>query len=77
MGMTMTQKILARAAGLEQVQAGQLIEAQLDLVLGNDITSPVAIKEMDKMKVQGVFEDRKSTRLNSSHPTTSRMPSSA
>ena len=42
MGMTMTQKILARAAGLEQVQAGQLIEAQLDLVLGNDITSPVA-----------------------------------
>lgn len=53
MGMTMTQKILARAAGLEQVQAGQLIEAQLDLVLGNDITSPVAIKEMDKMKVQG------------------------
>ena len=50
MGMTMTQKILARAADLEQVQAGQLIEAQLDLVLGNDITSPVAIKEMDKMK---------------------------
>ena len=53
MGMTMTQKILAQAAGLAQVQAGQLIEAQLDLVLGNDITSPVAIKEMDKMKVQG------------------------
>ncbi len=48
MGMTMTQKILARAAGLEQVQAGQLIEAQLDLVLGNDITSPVAIKENGK-----------------------------
>ena len=48
MGMTMTQKILAQAAGLAQVQAGQLIEAQLDLVLGNDITSPVAIKEMDK-----------------------------
>lgn len=59
MGMTMTQKILARAAGLEQVQAGQLIEAQLDLVLGNDITSPVAIKEMDKMKVQGVFDKDK------------------
>ena len=55
----MTQKILARAAGLEQVQAGQLIEAQLDLVLGNDITSPVAIKEMDKMKVQGVFDKDK------------------
>ena len=59
MGMTMTQKILARAAGLEQVQAGQLIEAQLDLVLGSDITSPVAIKEMDKMKVQGVFDKDK------------------
>ena len=59
MGMTMTQKILAQAAGLTQVQAGQLIEAQLDLVLGNDITSPVAIKEMDKMKVQGVFDKDK------------------
>ena len=44
--MTMTQKILAAAAGLEEVHAGQLIEAKLDLVLGNDITSPVAIKEM-------------------------------
>ena len=55
----MTQKILAQAAGLTQVQAGQLIEAQLDLVLGNDITSPVAIKEMDKMKVQGVFDKDK------------------
>ena len=60
MGMTMTQKILAQAAGLTQVQAGQLIEAQLDLVLGNDITSPVAIKEMDKMKVQGVFDKDRS-----------------
>ncbi len=56
MGMTMTQKILADAAGLERVEAGQLIEAKLDLVLGNDITSPVAIKEMDKMKVEGVFD---------------------
>ena len=43
MGMTMTQKILAAHAGLESVTAGQLIEADLDLVLGNDITSPVAI----------------------------------
>ncbi|MCM1090478.1 MAG: 3-isopropylmalate dehydratase large subunit [Muribaculum sp.] len=59
MGMTMTQKILAAAAGLEQVEAGQLIEAKLDLVLGNDITSPVAIKEMDKMKVKGVFDKDK------------------
>ena len=51
MGMTMTQKILAAHAGLDKVEAGQLIEADLDLVLGNDITSPVAIKEMDKMKM--------------------------
>ena len=57
--MTMTQKILAAAAGLDKVEAGQLIEAQLDLVLGNDITSPVAIKEMDKMKVDGVFDKDK------------------
>ncbi len=56
MGMTMTQKILAVAAGLPKVEAGQLIEAKLDLVLGNDITSPVAIKEMEKMKVTGVFD---------------------
>ena len=59
MGMTMTKKILAAAAGLETVEAGQLIEAKLDLVLGNDITSPVAIKEMDKMKVKGVFDKDK------------------
>lgn len=59
MGMTMTQKILAAHAGLDKVEAGQLIEADLDLVLGNDITSPVAIKEMDKMKVDGVFDKDK------------------
>lgn len=59
MGMTMTQKILAAAAGLSEVTAGQLIEANLDLVLGNDITSPVAIKEMEKMKVSGVFDKDK------------------
>ena len=43
----MTQKILARHAGLEQVRAGQLIQAKLDLVLGNDITTPVAINEFE------------------------------
>ncbi len=59
MGMTMTQKILAAHAGLESVSAGQLIEASLDLVLGNDITSPVAIKEMDKMDAKGVFDKDK------------------
>ena len=55
----MTQKILAAHAGLPSVCAGQLIEADLDLVLGNDITSPVAIHEMDKMKVDGVFDKDK------------------
>ncbi|WMC92858.1 3-isopropylmalate dehydratase large subunit [Kineothrix sp. MB12-C1] len=59
MGMTMTQKILAAHAGLDKVEAGQLIEADLDLVLGNDITSPVAIKEMEKMKVDSVFDKDK------------------
>lgn len=59
MGMTMTQKILAAHAGLAAVEAGQLIEADLDLVLGNDITSPMAIKEMEKMKVTGVFDKDK------------------
>ena len=59
MGMTMTQKILAAHAHLESVEAGQLIKADLDLVLGNDITSPVAIKEMEKMKVDGVFDKDK------------------
>ena len=59
MGMTMTQKILAAHAGLESVTAGQLIEADLDLVLGNDITSPVAIHEIEKMKVEGVFHKDK------------------
>ncbi|MBQ6812953.1 MAG: 3-isopropylmalate dehydratase large subunit [Agathobacter sp.] len=59
MGMTMTQKILAAHAGLESVVAGQLIEADLDLVLGNDITSPVAIHEIEKMKVEGVFHKDK------------------
>lgn len=59
MGMTMTQKILAAHAGLDSVVAGQLIEAELDLVLGNDITSPVAIHEIEKMKVDGVFHKDK------------------
>ena len=58
-GMTMTQKILARAAGLDQVQAGQLIEGKLDLVLGNDITTPVAIKEFEKAGLSTVFDKDK------------------
>lgn len=59
MGMTMTQKILARHAGLDSVVAGQLIEAKLDLVLGNDITSPVAIKEFAKIGAKDVFDKQK------------------
>ena len=56
MGMTMTQKILARSAGLDSVTAGQLIEGKLDLVLGNDITTPVAITEFDKAGLTQVFD---------------------
>lgn len=59
MGMTMTQKILAAHAGLSEVKPGQLIEAELDMVLGNDITSPVAINEMKKMNKQTVFDKDK------------------
>ena len=59
MGMTMTQKILARAAGLDRVEAGQLIEAKLDLVLGNDITTPVAITEFEKAGFTQVFDKDK------------------
>lgn len=57
--MTMSQKILAAHAGLESVSAGQLIEANLDLVLGNDITSPVAIAELKKFTKEGVFDKDK------------------
>ena len=56
MGMTMTQKILARSAGLASVEAGQLIEGKLDLVLGNDITTPVAITEFEKAGLSSVFD---------------------
>jgi len=54
--MTMTQKILAVHAGLDEVKAGQLIEAKLDLCLGNDITSPVAVDEFEKCGACGVFD---------------------
>ena len=56
MGMTMTQKILAKHAGLDRAHAGQLIEARLDLVLGNDITAPVAITEFDRAGLTQVFD---------------------
>ena len=59
MGMTMTQKILAHHAGLPEVRAGQLIRAKLDLVLGNDITSPVAINEFERAGFERVFDKSK------------------
>ena len=59
MGMTMTQKILCHHAGLEAVEAGQLINAKLDIVLGNDITTPVAIKEFEKNGFKDVFDKDK------------------
>ena len=56
MGMTMTQKILAKHAGLDTVEVGQLIEARVDMVLGNDITTPVAITEFEKAGFTRVFD---------------------
>lgn len=59
MGMTMTQKILAKHAGLDSVSEGQLIRAKLDMVLGNDITSPVAINEFNKIGFTSIFDRSK------------------
>ena len=59
MGMTMTQKILAAHAGLERVKAGDLIEAKLDIVLGNDVTTPVAIDVFEKAGFERVFDPEK------------------
>jgi 3-isopropylmalate/(R)-2-methylmalate dehydratase large subunit len=59
MPMTMTQKILADHASLASVETGQLIEAQVDLVLGNDVTAPVAIREFEKIGVAEVFDRRR------------------
>jgi 3-isopropylmalate/(R)-2-methylmalate dehydratase large subunit len=59
MGMTMTQKILAEHAGLKNVVAGQLIKAKLDLVLGNDVTTPVAVREFMKINKRSVFSKSK------------------
>lgn len=57
--MTMTQKILAAHAGLDYVEAGQLITAKLDLVLGNDVTTPVAVKAFKTMDIKKVFDKNK------------------
>ena len=61
MSMTMTQKILAAHAGLDKVEAGQLILVNVDRVLGNDITSPVAIKEFERIGAKDVFDKEKVT----------------
>ena len=61
MGMTMTQKILAAHAGLDKVEAGELILVSLDRVLGNDITSPVAIREFGKLGYTEVYDKEKVT----------------
>ena len=68
MGMTMTQKILAAHAGLSEVKAGQLIEARLDIVHGNDITASVAVKEFEKAGASAVF-DRSRITLTMDHFT--------
>lgn len=59
MGMTLTQKLLANAAGLSGVKVGDLINAKVDIVLGNDITTPVAIREFNKAGFQKVFGNKK------------------
>ncbi len=59
MGMTMTQKILAAHAGRRSLAAGDLIEARVDLVLGNDITAPVAIREFSRIGARRVFDKKK------------------
>ncbi len=59
MGMTITEKILAAHAGKERVEPGELIEAKVDLVLGNDITAPIAIKEFEELGINKVFDNEK------------------
>ncbi len=59
MGMTLTQKLLANAAGLSEVKVGDLINAKVDIVLGNDITTPVAIREFKKAGFKKVFDNKK------------------
>jgi len=59
MGMTMTEKILAAHAGLTEVAAGELVNAKLDLVLANDVTGPLAIKEFEKIGIEQVFDKEK------------------
>ena len=59
MGMTLTQKLLANAAGINEVKVGDLINAKVDIILGNDITTPVAIREFKKAGFTKVFDNKK------------------
>lgn len=59
MGMTLTEKILADHAGIERVEPGQLVLAKVDLALGNDITSPIAIKQLESIGAQDIFDEEK------------------
>ena len=59
MGMTMTQKIFARHCGAEKVDAGDLINAGIDLVMGSDVTAPIAIQQMERYKLNRVFNPDK------------------
>ncbi|HNU92294.1 MAG TPA: aconitase family protein, partial [Spirochaetota bacterium] len=68
MGMTITEKILAAHAGKDSVAPGELIEARVDLVLGNDITAPIAIKEFRELGIDAVF-DREAVALIPDHFT--------
>jgi 3-isopropylmalate/(R)-2-methylmalate dehydratase large subunit len=59
MGMTITEKILARHAGLDNVSPGDLIEAEIDVIMGHDLSTPLAIKEMERIGVTRVFDPEK------------------
>jgi 3-isopropylmalate/(R)-2-methylmalate dehydratase large subunit len=59
MGMTLTEKIIAAHAGLDRVEPGQLVLAKVDLALGNDITSPIAIKQLESLGIDGIFDVNK------------------
>ena len=73
MGMTMTEKILARHVGRDQVQAGDLLVSQVDLVLANDITGPPAINEFEKCGAKGVFSSVTAIRAPSMRKPVMRM----
>ena len=55
MGMTITEKIIAAHSGLEEVHAGQFVYADVDICLGNDITAPIAIKQFERLGINGIF----------------------